>query len=189
MISSYSTAFKDLIKSKVKVKLSECPLSSETATALLSHMTPAACADCCANTSKVIKTSLMCFEAERGWILHKINIGSDIIQQVRTNNVGQQDQKSLLSFHLPENNVSSSVSFPCLDQCVVSRDGFFHDVMPAIELLYLCTTATHSSNMQHCQIWPKSKSVQISFIYEAQNHNHIASVGFTFCPVNNTLCP
>ena len=33
------------------------------------------------------------------------------------------------------------------------------------------------------------KSNQISFIFIAQNHNHIASVGFTICTVNNILCP
>ena len=32
------------------------------------------------------------------------------------------------------------------------------------------------------------KSIQIIFLYTAQNHNHIASVG-TMCTVNDTLCP
>ena len=32
-------------------------------------------------------------------------------------------------------------------------------------------------------------SNQISFVYIAQNHNRIASVGFTICTVNNILCP
>ena len=33
------------------------------------------------------------------------------------------------------------------------------------------------------------KSDQINFIYIAQNHNHIASMGFTVCTVNDILCP
>ena len=33
------------------------------------------------------------------------------------------------------------------------------------------------------------KSNQINFIYIAQNHNHIASVGLTICTVNNILRP
>ena len=33
------------------------------------------------------------------------------------------------------------------------------------------------------------KSNQINVIYIAQNHNHIASMGFTICTVNNILCP
>lgn len=41
--------------------------------------------------------------------------------------------------HLPEDNVSSLVCFPCFDQSKVSSNGFFHYVVPAIELLYLCT--------------------------------------------------
>ena len=32
-------------------------------------------------------------------------------------------------------------------------------------------------------------SNQINFIYIAQNQNHIASMGFTICTVNNILCP
>ena len=33
------------------------------------------------------------------------------------------------------------------------------------------------------------KSNQINFVYIAQSHNHIASMGFTICTVNNILCP
>ena len=33
------------------------------------------------------------------------------------------------------------------------------------------------------------ESDQINFIYIAQNQNHIASVGFTICTVNDLLCP
>ena len=36
---------------------------------------------------------------------------------------------------------------------------------------------------------PQIKSNQINFIHIAQNHNHIASMGFTICTVNNILCP
>lgn len=38
---------------------------------------------------------------------------------------------------LPENNVPSLVSFPGLNQCKVSSDGFFHDVVSAVEFSYL----------------------------------------------------
>lgn len=30
---------------------------------------------------------------------------------------------------------------------------------------------------------------QISFNYSAQNHHHVASVGFITCTVSDTLCP
>ena len=43
---------------------------------------------------------------------------------------------------LPENDVSSLVSFPCLNQGIVTSDGLFHDVMSAVELSYLCTATT-----------------------------------------------
>lgn len=43
------------------------------------------------------------------------------------------------SMRSPEHNVSSLVGLPCLDQCEVSGDGFLHDVLPAVELLHLCT--------------------------------------------------
>ena len=32
-------------------------------------------------------------------------------------------------------------------------------------------------------------SNQINFIYFAQNHNRITSMGFTICTVNDILCP
>ena len=31
--------------------------------------------------------------------------------------------------------------------------------------------------------------IKSDFIYIAQNHNHIVSVGFTICTVNGILCP
>uniref|UniRef100_A0A671V5G1 Symplekin scaffold protein n=1 Tax=Sparus aurata TaxID=8175 RepID=A0A671V5G1_SPAAU len=48
--------------------------------------------------------------------------------------------------------------------------------------------AVYKINQPHLQS-NQIKSNQINFIYIAQNHNHIASVGFTICTVNNILCP
>lgn len=97
------------------------------------------CADCCANITKLIKSSLMCFEAGRSWIFCEINTGIGIIQQF----IWSKLFACIPLHQLPENNVSSLVSFPCLNQCKVSSDGLFHDVVPAIELFYLCTMTTH----------------------------------------------
>ena len=41
---------------------------------------------------------------------------------------------------------------------------------------------------QHCHLC-QSSQVEVNIIHIAQNHNHIASVGFTMCTVNNILCP
>lgn len=62
----------------------------------------------------------------------------------------QHDQNfpfSLWVYRLPENNVSSLVGFPCLDQSKVSSDGLFHDVVPAIELSHLYTMTTQLSQV------------------------------------------
>jgi len=53
---------------------------------------------------------------------------------------GILDELNTATLHyipLPENNVSSLVSFPCLNQGKVSNDGLFHDVVPAVELPHL----------------------------------------------------
>lgn len=41
---------------------------------------------------------------------------------------------------LPKDNVSCFVSFPSFNQGKISSDGFFHDVVSAIELPHLCTS-------------------------------------------------
>lgn len=81
------------------------------------------------------------------------NSGISIIQHVCSNDVwlvqiflfSEHDQNSLPALWiqlLPENDVPSLVSLPSLDQCKVSSDGLFHDVVPAIELLHLRSMTT-----------------------------------------------
>lgn len=54
------------------------------------------------------------------------------------------------SVHLPENNVSSPVGFPRFNQSKVSSNGFFHYVVPAIELLHLCTMRGIQKDSETC---------------------------------------
>lgn len=107
------------------------------------------CADCCANITELITTSITRFEAGRSWMFCEISTDSGTIQQVRALDFVLVKTHRVPLHHLPENNVSSLVSFPCLDQCKVSSDGLFHDVVPAIELFHLCTMTAHSKGVRN----------------------------------------
>lgn len=91
----------------------------------------AVCAACCAN-----KTELNAL-----WDKYS---DSGATQQVRAIDLAQTVKSRRVPLHhWPEDNVSSLVSFPCLNQCKVSSDGLFHDVVPAVELFHLCTMTAH----------------------------------------------
>lgn len=116
------------------------------------------CADCCANKTELITTSVTCFEAGRSSMFCEVNTDGGAIQQVRAIHLVQTIKTHRLPLHrLPENNVSGPVGFPCLNQRKVSSDGLFHDVVPAIELFHLCTMTTHWEKESET---PNAKSVE-----------------------------
>ena len=69
---------------------------------------------------------------------------------------------------------------------LIDYSSAFKTIIPRRLVQKLCNLSLLPSL---CRWIHSFKSNQISFIYIAQHLNHIASMGFTVCTVNDILCP
>ena len=86
-----------------------------------------------------------------------------------------------VSGRLSEDEISSLVCLPCLDECKVPSDGFFHDVVVAIEHTVLLPSALNL----HMMIMVKSD--WFSLVYKCPKASGCVKCRDSCTPGTNTL--
>ena len=101
------------------------------------------------------------------------------------------------------NQLSDGLLWNFVQACIVCRGGVYicgsernnSTTSGSLAMKFTSDVQCPFMNMTQVIVWlfplvPRTfLFLSFFFIYVAQNHNHIASVGSTICKVNNILCP